>query len=412
MKPIALTRVLVCSTLTLFSAFAYSDTSDSNLPRQGMQAKLIAEYFGFELPVEIYLGQSDALNADWFSIFRVLSDLTDESLITFIVKHPNQLVPVRNYLQQLVNEGVIDSSRVLKVLEKSVDLLSQNNEALETFDTNHEMSPLPTSSESVLDARADQTELVDEHEPVKSSETSRLFGVFDNAKISLERGDDQSRFESSYLTAFDGEGEIPEFFYLQLDLKIEESSSFGDTVGLGGGYRTVMPGNKLMFGVNVFHDWDLNHGHRRGSVGFTAESSQIKISGNRYFGLTGYQVVSSSIERKAIDAEDIGVQVAFPYVPGTYLTYEKFRVITEQSEDIKGYELGIRSHLSDRVSLEMFERDFQARRFSDQFRIKLNFHWLPSGVAATVSDALWTSLDLGSDRYAIVDRDPLVLQSR
>ena len=84
------------------------------------EVRAIGLYFGESIPSQIVSKQDFVLLSEFSGRFKKRSDLTAEDLSLYIREYPSQLLPVREYLQNLIDVGFISSGFAMSALEQSV----------------------------------------------------------------------------------------------------------------------------------------------------------------------------------------------------------------------------------------------------------------------------------------------------
>ncbi|MBT4963697.1 MAG: hypothetical protein HON32_05900 [Francisellaceae bacterium] len=102
-------------------------------------------------------------------------------------------------------------------------------------------------------------------------------------------------------------------------------SQLRTTLNLGIGYRHFFYDDRVLVGVNTFHDWQMPAKHRRYSLGFDIKSSVFDITGNYYVPRSKLIYITPTITERAVQGYDIEAGVALPYLPWTRVYAKKYR---------------------------------------------------------------------------------------
>ena len=108
-----LNRFVVIIGILLFTSTAYGMSRSE-------EVRAIGLYFGESIPSQIASKQDFLLLSEFSGRFKKRSDLTAEDLSLYIREYPSQLLPVREYLQNLIDVGFISSGFAMSALEQSV----------------------------------------------------------------------------------------------------------------------------------------------------------------------------------------------------------------------------------------------------------------------------------------------------
>ena len=99
--------------ILLFTSTAYGMS-------RSQEVQAIGLYFGESIPSHIASKQDFLLLSEFSGRFKKRSHLTAEDLSLYIREYPSQLLPVREYLQNLIDVGFISSGFAMSALEQSV----------------------------------------------------------------------------------------------------------------------------------------------------------------------------------------------------------------------------------------------------------------------------------------------------
>ena len=441
-KPIFLFGAFVLILGTARGQIPEKEQGFVRLNKIGHQAKLIGDYYDVQLPVEVLNSQSVSLNAGWFENFRKKTDLQSDKISRFLASNPDQLVAVRNYFQQLLDNDYVTYDFVVATLGRSVVAIKN---ATSESSTTRKIEPvvgavtdeIPTNNYKISDDRPTEMQrevlsVVEQvaktkdpaavlerltqgrlKQEVEQKSKDKLGRYFDNAEVSVDAGDGKSSFEVNVLKAYDVEGSSNSFPFSQIGLNGYDGRT---TLNLGTGYR-VMPDHQLwMLGGNVFYDHEFPDGHQRGSIGVEFVSAPFKLNANRYLGISGYKQDSDGGEAKVSDGFDIKADIALPYFPNTYFTVNQFKWFGQDgATDLEGRDLGLKGNLSKNLSLEIYRRDYDSTALNDRTRANLKYQWSfaePQQPFYRMNSSAYELKPIEINRYRMVERENRIVTQK
>ena len=129
-----------------------------------------------------------------------------------------------------------------------------------------------------------------------------------------------------------------------------------ETLNAGLVYRMMNSDMTVIYGVNVFYDYQFNTGHKRTGVGFEMKSSVYDVNINLYEAQSDIHHVDGVPEVAAggYDAE-IGMQV--PYLPWAKLYYKAYQWNNETLDIKDGQNISLYMEPTSRLSLELGVQD-------------------------------------------------------
>jgi len=129
-----------------------------------------------------------------------------------------------------------------------------------------------------------------------------------------------------------------------------------ETLNAGLVYRMMNSDMTVIYGVNVFYDYQFNTGHKRTGVGFEMKSSVYDVNINLYEAQSDIHHVDGVPEVAAggYDAE-IGMQV--PYLPWAKLYYKAYQWNNEKLDIKDGQNISLYMEPTSRLSLELGVQD-------------------------------------------------------
>ena len=151
-----------------------------------------------------------------------------------------------------------------------------------------------------------------------------------------------------------------------------------DTLNTGLGFRNLSDDKNWIYGINVFHDYDMDYEHSRMSLGAELKGSAFDINANKYWAITGAKTGEDGNTERALDGHEFEVGGQVPYIPSAKLyakmwTWEGYG----SASDTKGktYSLEINTPIMPNVTLEAGTKDYDDQTDRDFIKMtyRLNF---------------------------------------
>ena len=234
---------------------------------------------------------------------------------------------------------------------------------------------------------------------------------FDTVEVNTNLKSGDSAVNISVLKAY---GDNPNsFLFNQVNINRFDDRN---TVNVGLGYRRLNADETWMTGFNVFYDHELSDNHKRNGAGFELVSSALELRANQYNGTTGYIKDKSGTDSKALDGNDMSLNVTLPYMPGMSLGYTSttWKGI-DGMKDTKSQKYSLGGNLSDNLSLRYIHTDYKDAATKDTDSIALNYTW-NFGQSNTkpklfeFSSSAYELSKLGNERYALVQRENRIVK--
>ena len=129
-----------------------------------------------------------------------------------------------------------------------------------------------------------------------------------------------------------------------------------ETLNAGLIYRMMNNDMTVIYGVNIFYDYQFNTGHKRSGVGFEMKSSVYDVNINLYEAESNLHHVDGVPEVAAggYDAE-VGMQV--PYLPWAKLYYKAYQWNNETLNIKDGQNISLYMEPTSRLSVELGLQD-------------------------------------------------------
>jgi len=133
------------------------------------------------------------------------------------------------------------------------------------------------------------------------------------------------------------------------------------TLNLGYGYRRMAFDEKVLFGTNIFYDYEFPYDHQRMSVGGEIRTTVGEVNSNLYRALTKWKDVGGNMEERALGGYDVEVGLAVPYVPSAQMRFKHFCWNGEDNiEDLKGNTFSLTGSLYEGLSVEAGYTDYNS----------------------------------------------------
>ena len=151
-----------------------------------------------------------------------------------------------------------------------------------------------------------------------------------------------------------------------------------DTLNTGIGYRELTSNKYWIYGINVFHDYDIDYEHSRWSLGAEIKGSAFDINMNKYWAISGAKSGKNGNTERALDGEEIEIGGQVPYIPSAKIYAKAWKWEGYGSaSDTKGktYSLELKTPINQNVTIEAGTKDFDDQVDRDFVRLtyKLNF---------------------------------------
>ena len=182
----------------------------------------------------------------------------------------------------------------------------------------------------------------------------KFLSASSNFEISIQGADTKKpKFSVITVTPFLGSVDEGKITFLQASALSQVGRS---TLNFGVARRYLSLNENWMYGVNAFLDYDVNHNHKRGSIGAEIKSTAFEVTANRYFALSDWNRGEDNIQERPMDGYDFEFGAQFPFVPNAKLFAKtwKWDGAGGPSNDVKGktYSLEVTSPISRNFMLE------------------------------------------------------------
>ena len=168
-------------------------------------------------------------------------------------------------------------------------------------------------------------------------------------------------------------------YFTQLRLSSHEPFANGDErtlLNAGIGFRTLVNNNNAILGANLFHDYEFDEGHQRGSVGIEYLANNFHLYANIYDRLSekvSYTAGSSNVYEEVLNGYDFSVVGPLPYLPWAKVIYSGYSW-DKSGADIEGDKISLEAHIINGVLFEYGKNDIENSSDDEDF-YKFTFKW-------------------------------------
>ena len=168
-------------------------------------------------------------------------------------------------------------------------------------------------------------------------------------------------------------------YFTQLRLSSHEPFANGDErtlLNAGIGFRTLVNNNNAILGANLFHDYEFDEGHQRGSVGIEYLANNFHLYANIYDRLSekvSYTAGSSNVYEEVLNGYDFSVVGSLPYLPWAKVIYNGYSW-DKSGADIEGDKISLEAQIINGVLFEYGKNDIENSSDDEDF-YKLTFKW-------------------------------------
>ena len=170
------------------------------------------------------------------------------------------------------------------------------------------------------------------------------------------------------------------------------------TLNAGLAYRYLTADKNYLYGANIFFDHAPSKNHNRMSVGVDARTSQLAMSANKYFPVSGWKKLNSYYEEKPAGGYDLEIRGQVPQLPSWTASLKGYEWDEQDDgKDMYGIigaveyspvpalavRLGVRDTSQDEPVLEA------ALRFNWRFDQPADLQWRERTALAPVSDYVY-----------------------
>lgn len=141
-----------------------------------------------------------------------------------------------------------------------------------------------------------------------------------------------------------------------------------NTVNLGLGLRKLQADEKVITGVNIFFDRELDSGHSRSGVGLELLTSLIESRYNRYNAISGTRTVDG-INESALSGADFTLTGNLPYLYSSNIYYRRSKWNDAGTYSIKTNEWGSKFEVIPNLTLGVASQQKDSNKRSTKFSL-------------------------------------------
>ena len=177
-------------------------------------------------------------------------------------------------------------------------------------------------------------------------------------------------------------------YFTQLRLGNHEPFANGDErtiLNAGIGFRTLVNNNNAILGANLFHDYEFDEGHQRGSLGIEYLANNFQLYANIYDRLSeqvNYTSGSTTIIEDVVNGYDYSIVGALPYLPWVKLIYNGYSW-DRTGADLEGNRMSLEATIISGLQFEYGKNDIDNSSDDEDF-YKLTFKWPQSHLEPTM----------------------------
>ena len=202
-------------------------------------------------------------------------------------------------------------------------------------------------------------------------------------------------------------------YFTQLRIGNQEPFANGDVrtvLNAGLGFRTLTNNDSAVLGLNIFHDYEFDEGHQRGSIGVEYLASNFQLYANVYDRLSdsvSYTSGSSTILEEVVNGYDYSVVGTAPYLPWAKVIYTGYSW-DRQGTDLEGNRMSLEANLLQGIVFEYGRNDIDNSSNDEDF-YKLTFKWpndksTPTIFNETISENIFPQVDMSDQMLGKVRR--------
>jgi hypothetical protein len=168
-------------------------------------------------------------------------------------------------------------------------------------------------------------------------------------------------------------------YFTQLRLSSHEPFANGDErtlLNAGIGFRTLVNNNNAILGANLFHDYEFDEGHQRGSFGVEYLSNNFQLYANLYDRLSdkvSYTSGSTTITEEIVNGYDYSIVGSLPYLPWAKVIYTGYSW-DKTGVDLEGNRVSLEAHLINGLLFEYGKNDIDNSSDDEDF-YKITLKW-------------------------------------
>ena len=177
-------------------------------------------------------------------------------------------------------------------------------------------------------------------------------------------------------------------YFTQLRLGNHEPFANGDErtlLNAGIGFRALVNDKNVILGANLFHDYDFDEGHQRGSLGLEYLANNFQLYANIYDRLSdkvSYQSSSGTITEEVVNGFDYSVVGSLPFLPWAKLIYNGYSW-DKSGSDLEGNRISLEATIIAGLLFEYGKNDIDNNSDDEDF-YKISFKWPQNHLTPTL----------------------------
>ena len=177
-------------------------------------------------------------------------------------------------------------------------------------------------------------------------------------------------------------------YFTQLRLGSHEPFANDDErtlLNAGIGFRTLVNNNNAILGANLFHDYEFDEGHQRGSIGIEYLANNFQLYANLYDRLSdsvSYTSGSATIKEEIVNGHDYSIVGTLPYLPWAKIIYTGYSW-DNTGADLEGNRASLEAHIINGLLFEYGKNDIDNSSDDEDF-YKFTFKWPQNHLTPTL----------------------------
>ena len=201
-------------------------------------------------------------------------------------------------------------------------------------------------------------------------------------------------------------------YFTQFRLSNHEPFANGDErtlLNAGLGFRTLVNNNNAILGANIFHDYEFDEGHQRGSIGIEYLANNFQVYANIYDRLSesiNYTSGSTTFVEEVVNGYDYSIVGALPYLPWLKLVYTGYEW-DKTGANLEGHRLSLEAHLVNGLIFEYGENDIENSSDENFYKVTLKWpqdHLSPTLVTHGITDYAFPTYNMKDEMLHKVRR--------
>jgi len=185
-------------------------------------------------------------------------------------------------------------------------------------------------------------------------------------------------------------------------------------LNLGIGQRFLHNGGKVITGLNVFFDHELDYEHQRWSIGGEILTSVGDVRVNFYEAISDEEVGKDNALEQALGGFDAELALPLPYMPTTRIHAKTFSWEGENgADDFEGETVSLRSEMPYGFTLEAGQTSYDSDNVEDKDFITLTWNFAMTNRAMRqpfISKRAYMLADISNRRFEKVRRENRIIK--